>query len=142
MTHKTTDGTRATFTARKGFHAINLQAIADTDGRIIYCDVGNVPGCAHDSFFCHVPHLGQTEGSRFAALAYERGRVEAAARTLGCPPGGAPCSHAAAAVVAVTEAELSAAAAEHLPRPSTLSRIISGHAESAIVSALWPNGTR
>ena len=75
-----------------------------------------------------------------AALAYERGRVEAAARTLGCPPGGAPCSHAAA-VVAVTEAELAAAAAEHLPRPSTLSRIISACRECDRLCT-WPNGTR
>ena len=136
-----------------GHNATYNRAVATLDANSLWCygpgakrvrrgcEDGHA-GCAHDYFFCHVTHFGHNARSRFAALTYERGRVEAAARTLGCPPGGAPCSHAAAAVVAVTEAELAAAAAEHLPRPSTLSRIISGHAESAIVSALWPNGTR
>jgi hypothetical protein len=38
------------FYCRKGFHALNVQAISDTDGRIIYATVGVVPGCAHDSW--------------------------------------------------------------------------------------------
>lgn len=38
------------FYCRKGFHAINVQAIADTHGRFIYAEVGSVPGCAHDSW--------------------------------------------------------------------------------------------
>lgn len=38
------------FYCRKGFHALNCQAIADTDGRITYATIGSVPGCAHDSY--------------------------------------------------------------------------------------------
>ena len=124
--------------ARREF-AVVLRARRETRASRLRGRRGDA-GCAHDYFFCHVTHFGHNARSRFAALTYERGRVEAAARTLGCPPGGAPCSHAAAAVVAVTEAELSAAAAEHLPRPSTLSRIASGHvnATGRLLSAPWP----
>ena len=73
-----------------GHNATYNRAVATLDANSLWCDGPGAKrvrrgcedghaGCAHDYFFCHVPHLGQTEGSRFAALAYERGRVEAAA---------------------------------------------------------------
>jgi hypothetical protein len=39
-----------TFYCRKGFHAMNVQAIADSHGRLIFAHVGATPGSAHDSF--------------------------------------------------------------------------------------------
>ena len=43
-------GKDRTFYCRKGFHAMNIQGIADVHGRIIYALVGSTPGSAHDSF--------------------------------------------------------------------------------------------
>ena len=35
---------------RKGFYSLNIQAIADKDGRFLHASVGRTPGAAHDSF--------------------------------------------------------------------------------------------
>ena len=35
---------------RKGFYALNIQAIADRDGRFLHASVGRCPGAAHDSY--------------------------------------------------------------------------------------------
>ena len=38
------------FRCRKGFYALNIQAIADRDGRFLHASVGRCPGAAHDSY--------------------------------------------------------------------------------------------
>ena len=38
------------FRCRKGYTAINVQAIADSRGRFLYASIGIIPGSCHDSF--------------------------------------------------------------------------------------------